>query len=111
MSLKKCKYCEADLTASTVYCPKCGGKLKPRLRDVVVMGFIGVICLMFAGCFALAWVAENAAQEADKQRAIDDADQIEARIAVIKAEQARQAEKMVESIGKTPDEAAAVEAK
>lgn len=101
--MKRCKYCEAKVATSPVYCPKCGGKLKLRLRDWLVMGFIGFTCLMFAGILALAWVADDAAEKAAKQQATMEADQAEARIAAIRTKQARAADKMA-------DQAAAADA-
>lgn len=107
MGMKRCKHCEAEVATSTVYCPKCGGKLKLRMRDWVVMCLIGGVCLMFAGCFALAWVADDVAQKEQKRQAIREAEQAEARTAAIKAEQARQADKMMEFVEQVAEHAEA----
>lgn len=103
MGMKRCKHCEAEVSTSTVYCPKCGGKLKLRIRDWLVYGFIGGVCLMFAGCFALAWIADDVAKAQYKQQAIREADQAQARSAAIKAEETRKAAQMMETLDQMVD--------
>ena len=53
MGMKRCKYCEAEVATSTVYCIKCGGKLKLRTRDIllILLGIFAVVCcFLMYGC-------------------------------------------------------------